>query len=158
MPRSRRISPARRRSSSTSTGSATRTAPTAASSAAAWRCAARAASPIAIAGSLTDTTEQAIAQERLRSVGFLDSLTGLSNRAVFVEGLGRRLDECRRRGPSNGFAVLYLDLDRFKIVNDSLGHMVGDELLIAASRRLEIVPARRATRWRGSAATSSRSS
>jgi diguanylate cyclase (GGDEF)-like protein/PAS domain S-box-containing protein len=93
--------------------------------------------PDRIAGSLTDTTEQAIAQERLRSVGFVDSLTGLSNRAVFVEGLGRRLDECRRRSLTNGFAVLYLDLDRFKIVNDSLGHMVGDELLIAASRRLE---------------------
>ena len=93
--------------------------------------------PDRIAGSLTDTTEQAIAQERLKSVGFVDSLTGLSNRAVFVEGLGRRLDECRRRGQTNGFAVLYLDLDRFKIVNDSLGHMVGDELLIAASRRLE---------------------
>ena len=89
-----------------------------------------------IAGSLTDTTEQAIAQERLRSVGVVDSLTGLYNRAVFVEGLGRRLEECRqRRGGS--FAVLYLDLDRFKIVNDSLGHLVGDELLIAASRRLE---------------------
>jgi diguanylate cyclase (GGDEF)-like protein/PAS domain S-box-containing protein len=93
--------------------------------------------PDRIAGSLTDTTEHAIAQERLRSVGFVDALTGLSNRAVFVEGLGRRLDECRRRGLYSGFAVLYLDLDRFKIVNDSLGHMVGDELLIAASRRLE---------------------
>jgi diguanylate cyclase (GGDEF)-like protein/PAS domain S-box-containing protein len=90
-----------------------------------------------IAGSLTDTTEQAIAQERLRSVGFLDPLTGLYNRAVFVEGLGRRLEEFRLGRVSNSFAVLYLDLDRFKIVNDSLGHMVGDELLIAASRRLE---------------------
>jgi diguanylate cyclase (GGDEF)-like protein/PAS domain S-box-containing protein len=90
-----------------------------------------------IAGSLTDTTEQAIAQERLRSVGFLDPLTGLFNRAVFVEGLGRRLDEFKQRRVSNTFAVLYLDLDRFKIVNDSLGHLVGDELLIAASRRLE---------------------
>jgi diguanylate cyclase (GGDEF)-like protein/PAS domain S-box-containing protein len=93
--------------------------------------------PERIAGSLTDTTEQALAQERLRSVGFVDALTGLSNRAVFVEGLGRRLDECRRRGLRSGFAVLYVDLDRFKIVNDSLGHMVGDELLVAASRRLE---------------------
>jgi len=93
--------------------------------------------PERIAGSLTDTTEQAIAQERLRVVGFQDALTGLFNRAVFVEGLGRRLDECRRRGFTSGFAVLYLDLDRFKIVNDSLGHMVGDELLVAASRRLE---------------------
>ena len=93
--------------------------------------------PDRIAGSLTDTTEQAIAQERLRSVGFLDPLTGLYNRAVFVEGLGRRLEEAKVRRVSNSFAVLYLDLDRFKIVNDSLGHLVGDELLIAASRRLE---------------------
>jgi diguanylate cyclase (GGDEF)-like protein/PAS domain S-box-containing protein len=93
--------------------------------------------PNRIAGSLTDTTEQAIAQERLRSVGFLDSLTGLCNRGVFVEGIGRHFDDCRRRGAGGAFAVLYLDLDRFKIVNDSLGHMVGDELLIAASRRLE---------------------
>jgi diguanylate cyclase (GGDEF)-like protein/PAS domain S-box-containing protein len=90
-----------------------------------------------IAGSLTDTTEQAIAQERLRSVGFLDPLTGLFNRAVFVEGLGRRLEEFKLGRVGNQFAVLYLDLDRFKIVNDSLGHLVGDELLIAASRRLE---------------------
>jgi len=92
--------------------------------------------PVRIAGSLTDTTEQAIAQERLRTAGFLDSLTGLCNRAMFIEGLGRRLAEFKqqRRTP---FAVLYLDLDRFKIVNDSLGHLVGDELLTAVSRRLE---------------------
>ena len=90
-----------------------------------------------IAGSLTDTTEQSIAQERLRSVGFIDPLTGLFNRAVFVEGLGRRLDDFKLRRVNSWFAVLYLDLDRFKIVNDSLGHLVGDELLIAVSRRLE---------------------
>jgi diguanylate cyclase (GGDEF)-like protein/PAS domain S-box-containing protein len=90
-----------------------------------------------IAGSLTDTTEQAIAQERLRSVGFMDPLTGLYNRTVFVVGLGRRIEEFRDRRVSNCFAVLYLDLDRFKIVNDSLGHFVGDELLKAVSRRLE---------------------
>jgi diguanylate cyclase (GGDEF)-like protein len=64
-------------------------------------------------------------------------LTGLCNRAVFVEGLGRRLDEFKERRGSGRFAVLYLDLDRFKIVNDSLGHLVGDELLVAVSRRLE---------------------
>ena len=90
-----------------------------------------------IAGSMTDTTDRAVAQERLRSAGFLDPLTGLRNRADFVEGLGRRLEEFKQRRGSGGFAVLYLDLDRFKVVNDSLGHLVGDELLIAVSRRLE---------------------
>jgi diguanylate cyclase (GGDEF)-like protein/PAS domain S-box-containing protein len=92
--------------------------------------------PVRIAGSLTDTTEQAIARERLRTAGVLDPLTGLSNRSMFVEGLGRRLAEFKQR-PRARFAVLYLDLDRFKIVNDSLGHLVGDELLTAVSRRLE---------------------
>jgi diguanylate cyclase (GGDEF)-like protein/PAS domain S-box-containing protein len=90
-----------------------------------------------IAGSLTDTTERANAPERLPSAGFLDPLTGLCNRAVFVEGLGRRLDEFKARPSGSQFATLYLDLDRFKVVNDSLGHQVGDELLTAVSRRLE---------------------
>ena len=90
-----------------------------------------------IAGSLTDTTDLAITQERLRNAVYLDPLTGLYNRAVFVEGLGTRLKESQRRRGSDLFALLYLDLDRFKVVNDSLGHLVGDELLIAVSRRLE---------------------
>jgi diguanylate cyclase (GGDEF)-like protein/PAS domain S-box-containing protein len=93
--------------------------------------------PARIAGSLTDTTEQGAAQEQLRSAGFRDPLTGLCNRAVFVEGLGRRLAEFKQQKCGECFAALYLDLDRFKVVNDSLGHMVGDELLTAVSRRLE---------------------
>ena len=97
--------------------------------------------PARIAGSLTDTTERASAQERLRSAGFPDPLTGLCNRADFVEGLGRRLDEFKQRRGGGRFAALYLDLDRFKVVNDSLGHLVGDELLTRGVASPRIVPA-----------------
>ncbi len=89
-----------------------------------------------IAGSLSDVTERAIAQERMQDAGLRDPLTGLFNRSVFVEGLGHRLSEFKKAQGAR-FAVLYLDLDRFKVVNDSLGHLVGDELLTAVSRRLE---------------------
>jgi diguanylate cyclase (GGDEF)-like protein/PAS domain S-box-containing protein len=89
-----------------------------------------------IAGSLTDVTESALALQKIHNAGFRDFLTGLLSRAAFVERLGQRLDEYRahRSGP---FAALYLDLDRFKVVNDSLGHLIGDELLVSVSRRLE---------------------
>ncbi len=89
-----------------------------------------------LAGSLTDISERAAAQERTRDSGSRDPLTGLSNRSVFVQEVGRRLALFTKHH-SEWFAVLYLDLDRFKVVNDSLGHLVGDELLIAVSRRLE---------------------
>lgn len=91
---------------------------------------------VRIAGSLTELTERAVATERPHSAASLDPLTGLGNRAVFVEGLGRRLEEFKLRS-TKAFAAVYLDLDRFKVVNDNLGHPVGDELLIAVSRRLE---------------------
>jgi diguanylate cyclase (GGDEF)-like protein/PAS domain S-box-containing protein len=89
-----------------------------------------------LAGSLTDITERAAAQATIRDTTSRDSLTGLFNRSVFVQEVGRRLALFTERR-SELFAVLYLDLDRFKVVNDSLGHLVGDELLIAVSRRLE---------------------
>ena len=112
-----------------------KTEPTAGSCAAVVRAPGR--RPSRIAGSLTDMTDRVTAQEQLRNAGFRDPLTGLCNRAVFVKRVGRRLAEFCRPAGQGRFAVLYLDLDRFKIVNDSLGHMVGDELLIAVSRRLE---------------------
>jgi diguanylate cyclase (GGDEF)-like protein/PAS domain S-box-containing protein len=91
--------------------------------------------PLRIAGSLIDTTVPKVAAQP--GAGFLDPLTGLVNRAVFVEGLGRRLEDFKQRRSNSQFAALYLDLDRFKVVNDSLGHLVGDELLTEVSRRLE---------------------
>ncbi len=89
-----------------------------------------------MAGSLTDITESADALERIRSAASRDPLTGLCNRPAFTSELRTQLDALKgHRGPR--FAVLHLDLDRFKVVNDSLGHLVGDELLVAVSRRLE---------------------
>jgi diguanylate cyclase (GGDEF)-like protein/PAS domain S-box-containing protein len=90
-----------------------------------------------IAGSLTEVTEPTAATDRPQGAGVLDPLTGLGNRAVFVERLGHRLEEFKDRRCPSAFAAVYLDLDRFKVVNDNLGHLVGDQLLTAVSRRLE---------------------
>ena len=91
---------------------------------------------VRIAGSLTDVTEQAAVEKPIEAAGSRDPLTGLHNRAVFVDALGRQLHEFKERR-TGCFATLYLDLDRFKVVNDSLGHLVGDELLSGVARRLE---------------------
>lgn len=65
-----------------------------------------------------------------------DSLTGLANRTLFLDRVAQRMRHARSRG-EHPFAVMYLDLDRFKLVNDSLGHSLGDQLLIETARRLE---------------------
>ncbi|MBV8196425.1 MAG: sensor domain-containing diguanylate cyclase, partial [Candidatus Dormibacteraeota bacterium] len=74
------------------------------------------------------------AVDQMRHLAYHDALTGLPNRALFLEHLGRAVMNARRSG--HGIAVLFLDLDRFKLVNDSLGHPVGDQLLEAVARRL----------------------
>jgi diguanylate cyclase (GGDEF)-like protein/PAS domain S-box-containing protein len=89
-----------------------------------------------IAGSQTDITDRAAVQDQLQHAAVHDALTGLPNRLLFMELLGQVLDRSRRQ-PDHVFAVLFLDVDRFKVVNDSLGHLIGDELLVGVSRRLE---------------------
>jgi diguanylate cyclase (GGDEF)-like protein/PAS domain S-box-containing protein len=87
-----------------------------------------------LAGSQTDVTDRKVAELQLQYDALHDSLTGLPNRVLFQD----RLEHVVRRGMriDGTSAVLFLDLDRFKIVNDSLGHLVGDRLLVEVSDRL----------------------
>jgi diguanylate cyclase (GGDEF)-like protein/PAS domain S-box-containing protein len=87
-------------------------------------------------GSLTDITEQKQAEKQLLHNAFHDALTGLPNRALFMDRLKDSSAEVKK-GKGYSFGVLFLDLDRFKIVNDSLGHQIGDQLLVATARRIE---------------------
>jgi diguanylate cyclase (GGDEF)-like protein/PAS domain S-box-containing protein len=82
-----------------------------------------------------DVSERKTLEERLAHHAFHDSLTGLANRQQFQERVQAALLDPRRR--TSGLAVLFLDLDDFKTVNDSLGHSAGDELLIQVAQRLQ---------------------
>ena len=86
--------------------------------------------------SLTDITELKMAERQIYHQAFHDTLTGLPNRALFMEILNMAIKRSKRRGDYH-FAVLYLDIDRFKLVNDSLGHNVGDKLLVAFANRIQ---------------------
>ena len=87
-------------------------------------------------GTVEDVTDRKITEEKLVHDALHDTLTGLPNRALFMERLSEAIDLSKRR-PDFLFAVLFIDLDRFKVVNDSLGHLVGDQLLIAIAGRLK---------------------
>ncbi|HEV2861981.1 MAG TPA: EAL domain-containing protein [Pyrinomonadaceae bacterium] len=83
-----------------------------------------------------DITDRRRAEHQLLHDAFHDTLTGLPNRALFTDRLKLALARAKRLGAQQ-FSVLFLDLDRFKVINDSLGHMVGDQLLVGIARRLE---------------------
>lgn len=87
------------------------------------------------AGSQTDITDHKLAESQLRHDAMHDALTGLANRAVLIDRINQCLHRVQR-APEQLFAVIFMDLDRFKVINDSLGHVAGDQLLIELSRRL----------------------
>ncbi len=90
--------------------------------------------PVRFEGIARDITEQHRLQEELAHGAFHDPLTALPNRALFFDRLGHALAGVERSGAA--LAVILLDVDNFKLVNDSLGHDVGDELLVAVAARL----------------------
>ncbi|MCP5150201.1 MAG: EAL domain-containing protein [Ectothiorhodospiraceae bacterium] len=90
------------------------------------------------AGSQTDITKRKDAEAQLLHDAFHDPLTGLPNRALFLDRLRHCLELAQRR-PGFQFAVLFMDLDRFKVINDSLGHLLGDRMLIEIAGRIRSV-------------------
>ncbi len=91
--------------------------------------------PTRIAGSLSDMTDRRITQLRLEHDALHDTLTGLPNRTLFTDRVDQLLQRASRE-PAIGCAILFLDLDGFKLVNDSLSHAVGDHLLVALAERV----------------------
>ncbi len=93
----------------------------------------RAGAPCGMASLGADVTERRHAEQRLLHDALHDSLTGLPNRALFMDRLRTALARLKRR-PTHLFAVLFIDLDRFQVINDSLGHLAGDQFLIELGR------------------------
>jgi diguanylate cyclase (GGDEF)-like protein/PAS domain S-box-containing protein len=92
---------------------------------------------VRIVGSVMDVTDRREAERRLQHDALHDTLTGLPNRVLFVDRLDQSIRRALRHHPECCAAVLFLDLDGFKVINDSMGHACGDELLKAVAQRLE---------------------
>ncbi len=92
--------------------------------------------PVRMVGSMSDITARKEAEARLVHDALHDALTGLPNRVLFMERLAHAI-QVSRRNPEMRSALLFLDLDNFKVVNDSMGHWAGDELLRAVAGRIE---------------------
>ncbi|MFQ5655263.1 MAG: putative bifunctional diguanylate cyclase/phosphodiesterase, partial [Planctomycetota bacterium] len=91
--------------------------------------------PRRMAGSQTDTTHRKLAEDKLRHDAVHDTVTGLPNRTLFMDRLEHAIQLVRQNSDTE-FAVLFLDLDRFKVINDSLGRQAGDQLLRQVAGRL----------------------
>jgi len=89
---------------------------------------------VILAGAIQDITVRRVAEERIRRLAYYDALTGLPNRLLFTEHLNRAIADAQRCG--RHVAIMFLDLDQFKRVNDTLGHVAGDELLKVVGTRL----------------------
>lgn len=88
-------------------------------------------------GTVEDITNRKVTEDKLMQQALHDTLTRLPNRAFFMERLQQAIEQAKR-DQDYVFAVLFIDLDRFKVVNDSLGHLVGDKLLVAIAHRLQM--------------------
>jgi diguanylate cyclase (GGDEF)-like protein len=83
----------------------------------------------------SEITERKTVEQRLTYDSLHDAMTDLPNRVLFLDRLGQAIEYCKRRTEYT-FAVLFVDIDHFKVINDSLGHLTGDQLLIAAGKRM----------------------